>query len=236
MALKILIVEDEILIAQTIKLYLEGQGYFVQGICISYSEAVESYQNQKPDLVLLDIHLYGEKSGIDFANFLIEQPQPTAFIYLTSQNDRRIFNLALETNPYGYLPKPIKKEVLWTTVETAYNLYQKNNFNTDSEQIILFDGQMNHKINLTKIVYLEADHVYTNIYLSDNRKIQVRQALYQLIENIQSDLLFQCHRSYAINIKQISSWDNQNIIMTNNTKIPVSRSKKNQLKELLVAV
>lgn len=236
MTLQILIVEDEVLIAQTIKLYLEIQGHHIQDICISYEEAVKAYQHQKPDLIVLDIHLYGEKSGIDFANFLIEQSQSTAFIYLTSQNDRRIFDLALKTNPYGYLPKPIKKEVLWTTVETAYNLYKKNNSTRENEKISIFDGQTNHSISLVEIMYLEADHVYTTIHLSDNRKISVRQALYQFLEQMENNLLFQCHRSYAINIKYISSWDNQNVILTNNIKIPISRSKKKMLKELLVSV
>ena len=108
MTLNILIVEDEVLIAQMLKLHLQEKGYSVQAICISYQEAVENYQQQHPDLVLLDIRLYGQKSGIDFAHFLLEQPKKTPFVYLTSQYDRRIFDLALQTNPYGYITKPIQ--------------------------------------------------------------------------------------------------------------------------------
>jgi DNA-binding response OmpR family regulator len=97
MSLRIQIIEDEVLIAETIRMHLEDQGHEVCNISISYEEAVEAFANDRPDLAIIDIRLYGEKSGIDYARYLFEQTNRIPFIFLTSQQDRRIFNLAVET-------------------------------------------------------------------------------------------------------------------------------------------
>ena len=78
--LKILIVEDEILIAETIKLYLEEKGHIIQDICISYREATRAIEREQPDLVVLDIRLYGEKSGIDVAKYIKQQSKKIASV------------------------------------------------------------------------------------------------------------------------------------------------------------
>ena len=223
--------EDEVLIAETIKLFLAEQGHHILDICISYEEALEAYQRDRPDLVILDIRLYGQKSGIDFANFLQEQPEKTPFIYLTSQHDRRIFDLALETTPYGYLGKPMQKETLWTTVETAYRLYQEGTPPTIT--LTLFDGQKNHRVDEREIVCVKSDHVYSNVHLVDGRKIITRQPLGQFLENIKTRLLFQCHRSFIINTQHVSDWDNNNVTLVNGEVVPVSRSKRELLNSLL---
>ncbi len=229
--LRILIVEDEVLIAEVIKLYLEEHKYSVQEICISYEDAVAAYQREQPDLVLLDIRLYGQKSGIDFAHFLQKQPIKTPFIYLTSQHDRRIFNLALETVPFGYLTKPIQKAALWTSIETAYHLHQKSK----SSDIILtlFDGQKKHRVNDKEIVCVKSDHVYSNVHLLNGDKLTIRKPLSQFLQNLQSKLLFQCHRSYIINTQHVSSWNNKTLTLVNGLVVPISRSKKEQLLSLL---
>lgn len=231
MSLKILIVEDEILIAETVRFFLKEQGHRVQGICISYEEALEAFERQRPDLVILDIRLYGSKSGIDFANFLQAQPEKVPFIYLTSQHDRRIFNLALDTTPYGYLAKPIQKESLWATVETAYRLFESGE--TPSVELTIFDGQTNYRVKEQEIVCIKSDHIYANVHLTDGRTIITRKPLSQFLEKIKSKRLFQCHRSFIINTGYVESWDRDSVIMTNGEIIPVSRSKKQLLISLL---
>lgn len=227
MKLRILIVEDEVFIAEMIKLYLEERGHQVLDICISYEEAVAAYKREKPQLVLLDIRLYGEKSGIDLAKFLQSQSEKTPYIYLTSQHDKRIFNLALETTPYGYLAKPLQKMTLWTTVESAYQLFLKN----DQDDIILTvsDGRKKHRINEGDIVCMKSAHVYSNVYLVDGRTILTRKPLNQLLEGLQSQLLIQCHRSFIINTQYVKNWDNKVVTMVNGDVIPVSRKNRDLL-------
>ena len=70
MAQHILIVEDEILVAYSVGMYLEDNGFTISGKAKSYEEAVSSFNQRVPDVVLLDIELSGPKTGIDFAHFL----------------------------------------------------------------------------------------------------------------------------------------------------------------------
>ena len=161
--------EDEIIIAETIKYYLEERGYNVLRIAISYDEAVQAYRLRCPDLVLLDIRLYDQKSGIDFANFLMSQSEAPPYIYLTSQYDQRILDEALKTNPSGYLTKPIQKETLWTTIEAAYQLHTSTNLINGIIQ--LYDGKKNHQIKLSEILYIQADHVYSKIFTKNGKEI-----------------------------------------------------------------
>jgi len=173
--LNILIVEDEIIIAETIKYYLEERDHNVLSIAISYDEAVQAYRLRCPDIVLLDIRLYDQKSGIDFANFLMTQSETPPYIYLTSQYDQRILAEALKTNPSGYLTKPIQKETLWTTVEAAYQLHTSTKLINGI--IKIYDGKKNHIIDIDKILFLQADHVYTRFIMIDHIEYLCRNTI-----------------------------------------------------------
>ena len=226
-SLKILIVEDEIFIAETINMYLTERDHEIIDIAISYEEAEQSYHLRKPDLVLLDIRLYGEKSGIDFANFLISQSEPPPYIYLTSQYDTRVLDMALQTNPYGYITKPFQKESLWTAVESAYNLFSHKN--GKEESTILADGKKNHLIKFQEILYVQADHVYSIIFTTKSEKIIVRKSLQQLLDICACNYLLYCHRSYIVNLKHIRTWNHDEIILENAMVVPISKSRRDEI-------
>lgn len=225
--LKILIVEDEIFIAETIKMYLMERDHEILDIAISYDEALQSYNLRKPDLVLLDIRLYGEKSGIDFANFLMTQSEAPPYIYLTSQYDTRVLEMALQTNPYGYLTKPFQKESLWTAVESAYNLFSYKN--GKEESAIISDGKRNHLIRFQDILYIQADHVYSIIFTTKGDKIVVRKSLQQVLDFCICDYLLYCHRSYIINLKHIRTWSHDEIILDNSMVFPISKTRRDEI-------
>lgn len=226
-SLKILIIEDEIFIAETIKMYLVERDHEIISIAISYDEAVQSFNLRKPDLVILDIRLYGEKSGIDFANFLITQSETPPYIFLTSQYDTRILEMALKTNPYGYLTKPFQKESLCTAVDAAYNLYSFKNEKVESA--IISDGKRNHLIKFKDILYIQAEHVYTNIFNVNGEKITVRKSLQELFEYFACNYLMYCHRSYIININHIQKWNNDELILINAIVIPISKTRRDEV-------
>lgn len=231
MPLKILIVEDEVLIAETLKLHLEALGHEVLDLCISYEEAIDSYQQQIPDIAILDIRLYGEKSGVDFANYLCKQKAQIPFIFLTSQNDRRIFEKALDTSPYGYLSKPVRKETLWTTIEVAYNKYLNDHLLTSELQV--YDGQQNHRLKESNILYIKAEHVYSYVYLKYGEKIVTRTPLREIEQEVNAKIFCRCHRSHIINTMHISSWDNENATMSDGHILSISKSKRKVLKGFL---
>ncbi len=227
--INILIVEDEILIAETIKIYLEEREHYVVNIAISYEEAISAYHLRKPDLVLLDIRLYGQKSGIDVANFILAQKISVPYIFLTSQYDQRILSQALTTNPFGYLTKPIRKETLWTSIESAYNLYISKS--EIDHLVTIQDGKNNYHLNVKDILYIQADHVYSKIITVQNKELVIRKTLQQVLEILNFDYIVYCHRSYIINAKYITSWNQDVIVLNNDINIPISRSRKSEVLE-----
>ncbi|HRG69798.1 MAG TPA: LytTR family transcriptional regulator DNA-binding domain-containing protein [Saprospiraceae bacterium] len=229
--LNILIVEDEVLIAETIRLYLMDYNHTVAAICISYEEAIEAYHLHLPDLVLLDIRLYGEKSGIDVANYLNKQINKPPYIFLTSQYDKRTLDAAVQTVPYGYITKPFSKETLMASIEAAYRLFESQK--VFDQKIEVFDGKNNHLLLNGDIVYLMAEHVYTKFVLKSGATILCRMTLQSSCETIKSNHFFQCHRSFIINLTHIANWNKEEIVMSNGDSIPVSRSRKEELSNLM---
>ena len=114
---RILIVEDDFVIANDLQLILEKAGYIVCGIAISLKEAREILKKEKPTLALLDIHLKGELDGIELARELKEQN--IGFIYLSAYSNQDILEAAKATEPYGFLVKPCRETDLLVTLDIA---------------------------------------------------------------------------------------------------------------------
>jgi len=223
---KILIVEDEILIAETIKTYLNERGHIITEIAISYEEAIDAYQREQPDVILLDVRLYGKKSGIDVAEYLSEQSISTPYIYLTSQFDKRIVETAMTTKPQGYLTKPIQKETLWTTVELAL-------FNAQNEEanktLHINDGAESHILNTDEIVYISSNHVYINIHMKDESTHIIRNSISQILDELNPEIFMQSHRGYIINLNYVESYNKMHVIVAKE-EIPISRSRRSEMK------
>lgn len=121
---RILIVEDEPMIAQDIKEFLEEGVYEVVGIAYNGKTAKHLLKRAEADAVILDIRLKGELSGIDVARFINSQLH-VPFIFLTSHSDDQTLQEAKQTRPGGYLLKPFDKAGLFTTLEVAiFNHHQ----------------------------------------------------------------------------------------------------------------
>lgn len=114
---KILIVEDEIIIAIDLKIRLEDLGYYVPGIAVNGRDAIKKTGEKNPDIILMDILLNGDKDGIQVAQQIHNQYN-VPIIYLTgSQNDGLIEKAGI-TEPYGYINKPFDN----TEIENAIQL------------------------------------------------------------------------------------------------------------------
>ncbi len=115
---KILIVEDESLVAFDLKLILTRAGYKVCGIADSVKEALEIIEEQSPEMVLLDIFLKGSLSGIDLAKMLTAKN--IAFVYLSANFQESILEKAKTTQPYGFLVKPFREKELLVALDVAF--------------------------------------------------------------------------------------------------------------------
>ncbi len=114
----ILIVEDEFAVANDLQLILERAGYFVSGIAFSVNKALELCSQQRPDLVLVDIHLKGAETGIDLARRLTDDNIP--FVYLSANTNASILEEAKTTKPYGFLVKPFREKDVLVALEIAH--------------------------------------------------------------------------------------------------------------------
>ena len=115
---KILVVEDESIVAMDIKHRLENMGYIVPAITSSGEEAVEKASETNPDLVLMDIVLKGEMDGIDAAQ-QIKDNLDIPVVYLTAYSDERTLKRAKITGPFGYIIKPFEDRELHSAIEVA---------------------------------------------------------------------------------------------------------------------
>lgn len=117
--IKILVVEDETILALQLKMNLQKFGYGISGVEVSADDAMRHVDTHLPDMVLLDIHLKGEKSGTDAGRY-IWQNHHIPIIYLTSYCDNATLKMAMESEPYGYLSKPFRPNDLKATLQAAW--------------------------------------------------------------------------------------------------------------------
>jgi two-component system response regulator HydG len=121
---KILIVEDQFIEANNLRIILRKAGYAVCSLASSVDEALKIKKNEKPDLVLLDIRLQGKLTGIDLAKILREENM--AFIFLSANSSKEILNAAKATRPYGFLVKPFREKDVLVSLDVALYLHQQN--------------------------------------------------------------------------------------------------------------
>ncbi|MGE5314391.1 MAG: response regulator [Acidobacteriota bacterium] len=113
-----MVVEDDIITGIDIRRNLERHGYRVLPVVDDAELALEAVVNDRPDLVLMDIHLRGIVDGITAAEKIAAQ-SGTPVVYLTANDDEAAFERAMQTDPYGYIQKPFSDNELYFTVETA---------------------------------------------------------------------------------------------------------------------
>lgn len=121
---KILIVEDQFIEANNLQMILERSGYHVTGIARSVAVAMRLVEQEPPNLVLLDIRLQGELTGIDLAQIL--KKKKIAFVYLSANSNKETLEKAKVTKPYGFLVKPFRERDVLVMLEIAHYLHANN--------------------------------------------------------------------------------------------------------------
>ena len=124
MAIKILIVEDEILLAKDIEQSLILAGYQVVGIASNHKKAKQIIQMDVPNLILCDINLRSNKTGIELITEIKNNYQ-VSVIYVTAYSDKETMKLANQTKPVNYLTKPFNEKQLLTSVHLAVQDMEK---------------------------------------------------------------------------------------------------------------
>ena len=130
---RIMVVEDEYLVAHDVELSLEHLGYNVSAVVDSGEEALDRAERERPDLVLMDIVLAGMLDGIDTAT-LIRARHDVPVVFLTAYADKNMIDRAKQAQPYGYLVKPFDSRELGSTIEIALFKSEQDKRVVESEQ------------------------------------------------------------------------------------------------------
>lgn len=222
--IKVLIVEDEPLIAEAIKTYLLHLNLKEIQIEYELKYALEAIKNNLFDLVLLDIRMQGQFDGIEIGLVLSEKQIP--FIYITAHSDKEMIKKMSETKASAFISKPVRKEELLLNVTFVLNSIIENNKNI----ITVRSGHDLVPIEKKKLLYLKTDGNYLELYLINNEKILVRTSIDRFLEEIQDADFLQTHRSYIINKNQLKLLKTDSVILVSEDIVPVSRTYLNQLR------
>ena len=136
---KILIIEDETIVALDIKRIVKNLGYEVTDTVTNFESAINSVEKNSPDIILSDINLNSDKNGID----IIETIQKKDFIptiYITAYSDELTIQRAIKTNPMGYILKPFRKEDIKSALLLTIYKLQNEKIEKNSSFIKLNDG------------------------------------------------------------------------------------------------
>ncbi len=209
---KILIIEDQILIANHIKNMLNDNDFNEIEMAHKVGDASEKVTVFKPEIILLDINLHEKNAGIDWAKEHVKKEQ---IIFITGQIEKATMLKAFEVNPVSYLTKPIKEIDLIAAIELA-NSKNKIHF------IVVKNGFDEIKINFEDILFLKSDKNYVDIQLID-KIITVRNTLDSLCKELDTDIFCRIHRSYVVNKSKVIEKKTASI-KVNDFELPISRN------------
>lgn len=238
----ILIVEDEFMIAEDIAMRLTDMGYQVAGKIDNVDDAIHWLENHQVDILLIDISLHGQKTGIELAAVINERFH-LPFVFLTSLANESVVEKARQVNPAAYLLKPFNDRQVKISVDMAlYNFYgdkkEKQPEPHEAQEdhatefllhmpgcLFLRGGSHYRKVNFGDILWLEADSNYTVIHTRDE-KFTYSSVLKNFEEKLPQDDFVRVHRSYIVNLSNITGFEG-NMLLIGEKQIPVNKSCRN---------
>lgn len=238
-AIKILIVEDEMLVGAKLSMFLTELGYEVTGLLPRAEEVLNHIQENSPDIALLDIQLKGEMDGISLAQMLI-QGHRIPVIFLTANNDDATFQRAKTAQPYAFLTKPFKKLDLQRALElTIARMANESDqapeapadgpAGTDfilNDRIFVHHKDRMLKVLFETILYIEAERNYCRL-VTQAKEYTLSMPM-KTLENSLPDYFQRIHRSHIVNLKNIDEIGDFSVRI-GSALLPVSKSFKDDL-------
>ncbi|MEI8136430.1 MAG: response regulator [Bacteroidota bacterium] len=246
--LKIFIVEDESIVAKDIQNSIVKLGHEVVGIANNGKEAIEKIIETMPDLILMDIMIKGNLTGIDVSEKIKEKVK-IPVIFLTAYADEGTLSKAKITEPYGYILKPFKEIDLHSTIEMTFYKHQKDS-ELQKERDFLYSLVENKDESSKEILFVKANGRLLKVLLKDIFYIEAlkdyviintqyaRYTVHSTMKDIEKKLgtadFARVHRSFIARLDKIQSIDSQNVILENEKKvIPVGGSFREELMKKL---
>lgn len=248
-SISVLIVEDEIIIANKIGLHLEQFGYVVAGILPRGEQAVRHCRKEPPDILLLDINLKGDLDGIETAIVLEKEGIFIPTIYLTANTDTTTFERARNTRPHAFLGKPYDQTELHRAISLAVQRHHapaaapehealRSKKATepapvpDGSQLLsdrIFVRHKDHmvKVFLKDILYVSAERSYCHIHAKESEYL-LSMPMRKLAEQLHSSDFLRVHRSYVVNLRQIDMVADDHLVIGDKA-IPVGKEQRGEL-------
>lgn len=240
--INVLVVEDESIVSKDIQYSLKKLGYNVVGAAATGEKAIELAGEKNPDIILMDIMLKGDITGIE-ASAEIKEKYNIPIIFLTAYADENTLSKAKVTEPYAYIIKPFKEIDLHTSIEMALYKHGKE-LEVLKERDMLYSVVENKestdfifvksksrliKLNTKDIYFIEAlkDYVVIN---AASARYTIHSTMKDIEEKMPSDSFLRVHRSYIVRLDKIAQIEAPNIILEDNKKIiPIGGSYKDEL-------
>jgi len=254
--IKILIVEDNESYALEIQILIDQLGYESVGVASRGTEVFEMVKVHSPDLILMDVQIKGDLTGIEVAEKIHKDNSQIAIIYITSFDDRNTFDAAQKTKNFGYIVKPFNQLTLEAAIETAIMSLEDGDFsnsenfdktleeletfeNNSSENVILKDRifikkrRKLKKVEFKEILFIEADGNYS-LVTTDSQKFILKKSLIKVSELLDSPVFFKISRGMIINLERIDSIDlATNKATIGDLELSISRQYRSELLQQL---
>jgi two-component system LytT family response regulator len=242
--LKTIIVDDEPACAETLQLMLEkkfSNTVHIAAICNSAKQAINIIEQQKPDLLFLDVEMPG-MSGLDMLQCL--QHTNMHVIFTTAHHQYAI--QAIKLNALDYLTKPISLQELTVAVEKSllrqpsasgvsiHNFIEQLKTNV-VKKISLPSANATQLVAIDDIVRIESDSNYSTVYFTNRTKLTVVKTLKEFEEQLKQSFI-RIHQSHLVNLNHIIGFKNQDngyVIVQGNELIEISRRRKQEVLQKL---
>ncbi|MCI5056548.1 MAG: response regulator transcription factor [Flavobacteriales bacterium] len=231
---KVLIIEDEGIIAEGIKMNLVKLGYEVAGIAMNKAAFLDLVSSDVQfDVALVDIMLGKSPDGFEIAKYLKEQLKKP-FIFATSYTDRETLTQAKYFNPSGYLVKPFQKRDLLACIEMIsldQETIEDDKLEFKTDHFFYKDQHLLKRVDLTKVTYVQSFKNYIEIIESNSQKHVIRCTLQDFLSKLPKNFL-RVQKSYIVNIDFIEAV-NSTYLLVNKKEIPLSKNYRDTLIKLL---
>ena len=236
--IKLLIVEDDMIIGAKISMQLTNLHYEVTGLVPRGEEAIRHISEYPPDIILLDINLKGVLDGIETAKE-IQKIADIPIIYVTANTDEATFNRAKETRPYAFISKPIKNLDLQRAIELTISrmaelqVLKEEHEQSEEMPFVLNDRIfVKHKEKMVKIfiediLYIEAERNYSRIF-TKTKEYLLATTLKIMEEKLPTRHFIRVHRSYLVNLVQVDEVG-ENHVFINGKAVPLSNALREDL-------
>jgi len=224
-SMKVLIGEDDILIAEHLRDILTNFEYEVVAVAHKKELIIEAIDRTNPDLALLDIRMKGKYDGIEIGEYVLKNYN-FPVIYITAHSDANIVKKALKTKPAGYITKPFQPIGIFTAIQIAVESFKSRQ---ENNTLTVKEGYKSIKIPYFNILFLKSDNIYVEIHTT-NKKYVERITLEKILTRIESKNFIRIHRSYAVNIDYVKEFFSNKLKLEDFT-LPVSRKYREEIKK-----